>query len=161
MSLVLIMGILAFACNPPRHASSINHPEKVHAEGPGILFLNYVISRDSATSTYSALLIHMVLRDGTIKENNAPAAQGKENDLKLLVLDQDQRPLSYQIIPNPLDKSVEYVNDARQLERKMIHLDSAQVHVRLQLEPGASSIVLKQIVGDNHEESLLLKTSIR
>jgi hypothetical protein len=155
-----MLGILAIACTPPRQASSLNNQEKISEERPGILFLNYLISRDSATSAYNAELTQMILKEGTVK-SRAAAAQGNENDLKLLVLDQDQRLMSYQIIPNPLDRTVEYVNDARQLERKMIHLDSAQVHVRLLLEPGASSIVLNRIIGDDNEESLLLLTSIR
>jgi hypothetical protein len=102
----------------------------------------------------------MLIRDGKIKDNKQSNSQSKIGDLELLVLDKNQMPVSQLFIPNPLDKVVEYVNDARQLERRTIHLDSAQFNVRLQIDPDAGSILLNRIIGDNHEESLLLKTPI-
>ena len=119
--LFLMMGILACSCSPSRYAGSLNSEDDAGEEEPRILFLNYVISRDSTTSIYSAELISMILRDGSIKNINVQSIQAKRNDLKLLVLDKNQQLMTSQYIPNPLDRSVEYVNDARQLERKMIH----------------------------------------
>jgi hypothetical protein len=69
--------------------------------------------------------------------------------------------MTHRIIPNPLDRSVEFVNDAGQLEHKTIHLDSAQFSIRLQIEPGASSILLNRFIGNDNEGTLLLKTRIQ
>jgi len=135
--LFLIMISILISCNPAKHTYS-SDPVGTKAT-PKILFLNYQISRDSTKTNYNAQLINMILKDGTIKEDQI---------------------INHCHIPNPLDKSVEYVNDARQLEQKMIHLDSAQFSVRLQIEPGASSILLNRFIGNETEAKLLLKTPI-
>jgi len=158
--LLLIMVFILVSCNPPKNAYSSDIQESNAKETSKILFLDYQLKRDSATATYDAQLINMIIKEGSIKEYQQHAGQAEIDDLELLVLDRNQQIISHRHIPNPLDKSVEYVNDARQLEQKMIHLDSAQFSVRLQIEPGASSILLNRIKGDNNEETLLLNTSI-
>ena len=158
--LLLIMVSFMVSCNPPKNAYSSDIQESNAKETSKILFLDYQLKRDSATATYDAQLINMIIKEGSIKEYQQHAGQAEIDDLELLVLDRNQQIISHRHIPNPLDKSVEYVNDARQLEQKMIHLDSAQFSVRLQIEPGASSILLNRIKGDNNEETLLLNTSI-
>jgi len=102
----------------------------------------------------------MITKEGTFKEDQLHADQAEIDDLELLVVDRNQQIISHRYIPNPLDKSVEYVNDAGQFERLMIHLDSAQFSVRLQIEAGASSILLNRFTGNESEAELLLKTPV-
>jgi len=156
--LLLIMISILVSCNPAKHTYS-SDPVNTKAT-PKILFLNYQISRDSTKTNYSAQLINIILNDGSIKEDQQHKGQPEIDDLELLVLDLNQQIISHRYIPNPLDKSVEYVNDAGQFERLMIHLDSAQFSVRLQIEPGASSILLNRFIGNETEARLLLKTPI-
>ena len=157
--LLLIMISILMSCNPAKHTYS-SDPVGTKAT-PKILFLNYQISRDSTKTNYSAQLINTILKDGTIKVDQQHNEQAEINDLELLVLDRNQQIISHRYIPNPLDKSVEYVNNAGQFERKMIHLDSAQFSIRLQIEPGASSILLNRFIGDDNEGTLLLNTQIQ
>jgi hypothetical protein len=158
--LCLILISILISCNPPKNAYSTDTQESNARESSKILFLDYQLKRDSATATYDAQLISMIIKKGTIKDDQNHTGQPNENDLELLVLDSNEHTMFQRYIPNPLDKSVEYVNDARQLEQKIIHLDSAQFSVRLQIEPGASSIILNRIKSDNNEETLLLNTPI-
>ena len=103
----------------------------------------------------------MIIKEGTIKNDQNHISQPEKDELELLVMDKSQQIMIHHHIPNPLDKSVEYVNDAGQFERKMIHLDSAQFSIRLQIDPGASSILLNRYTGNNNEGTLLLKTQIQ
>jgi hypothetical protein len=158
--LLLIMVSFMVSCNPSKNTYSSDPQGSKARETSRILFLNYQISRDSTKTNYSAQLINTILKDGTIKVDQQHNDQAEINDLELLVLDRNQQIISHRYIPNPLDKSVEYVNNAGQFERKMIHLDSAQFSIRLQIEPGASSILLNRFIGNETEAKLLLKTPI-
>ena len=146
ITLLCLLVACCFSCNPPKNTYS---SDAVKAKAtPKILFLNYQLSRDSTKTNYSAQLINMILKDGSIKEDQHQHGQAEIDDLEILVLDQNEQTISHHDIPNPLDKTVEYVNDAGQFERKMIHLDSAQFSIRLQIEPGASSILLNRFTGN-------------
>ena len=157
--LFLIMISIMISCHPAKHTYS-SDPVETKAT-PKILFLNYQISRDSTKTNYNAQLINMIIKEGTIKEDQQEMGQAEIHDLELLVRDRNQQIISHRYIPNPLDKSVEYVNDAGQFERQMIHLDSAQFSIRLQIEPDASSILLNRYTGNNTEGTLLLNTQIQ
>jgi len=159
-SITLLCFLVAcfLSCSPSRNTYS-SDPVEIKAT-PKILFLNYQLSRDSTKINYSARLINMITKEGTFKEDQLHADQAEIDDLELLVVDRNQQIISHRYIPNPLDKSVEYVNDAGQFERLMIHLDSAQFSVRLQIEAGASSILLNRFTGNESEAELLLKTPV-
>ena len=159
-SITLLCFLVAcfLSCSPSRNTYSSDSSETKAT--PKILFLNYQLSRDSTKTNYSAQLINMVLKEGTIKEDQQDIVQAEIDDLELQVLDKNQQIINHRHIPNPLDRSVEYVNDAGQFERIMIHLDSAQFSIRLQIEPGASSILLNRIIGNETEARLLLKTPV-
>jgi len=158
--LLWIMVFILVSCNPPKNTYSSDQDGSKAGEASKILFLDYQLTRDTTNSTYNAQLINMIIRNGTIKEDLHNTGQPVKDDLELLVLDRNQQTLSHRYIPNPLDRSVEYVNDAGQFERKMIHLDSAQFSIRLQIEPGASSIMLNRFIANDAEAMLLLKTQI-
>lgn len=160
-ALIILFMVSAMSCNPPKNTHHSDPNKNNSEESPAILFLDYQVSRDSTKSVYNAQLINMILINGTIKDSPINTTRAEKDDLELLVLDNKQQTISQRHIPNPLDRSVEYVNDAGQFERKMIHLDSAQFSVRLQIESNASSIVLKRIHGEEEEGTILLKTTIK
>ncbi len=158
--LVILVFILA-ACNPPRNTHRSESQESGAPATSRILFLNYQLSRDGITNSYNAKLINMIITDGSLKEDRPGQNQAEKDDLEVLVFDNNLQIMSYQHIPNPLDKSVEYVNDAGQLERKIIHPDSTQFSVRIQIEPEASVVHLNRYTGIKSEEIILLKTLIQ
>jgi hypothetical protein len=159
--LCLILISILISCNPPKNTYSSDPQGSKVEETSRILFLDYQLTRDSATNTYEAQLISMIIRKGTIKDAQHNTSLAGKDDLEILVLDRNQQIMTHHHIPNPLDKSVEYVNNAGQFERQMIHLDSTQFNIRLQVESGASSILLNRFIDDNTEGTLLLNTQIR
>ena len=159
--LLLILGSVLISCNVSKNSSLTASSETNTEESPKIFFLDYQITRDSLHTTYNARLLNMIITNGSIKDSWTAPILPVANDLELTVLDHNQQILTQRYIPNPLDKPVEYVNDAGELGKKMIHLDSAQFSVRLPLEPGSSYAVLKRIIGDETENMLLLKTPIK
>ena len=159
--LLFIMVSILVSCNPPKNISGSDPGKSKTGETSRILFLDYQLTRDSTKTNYTAQLINMIIKEGKIKGTSSKTFQPERDDLEIHVLDQNEQILDRQYILNPLDKSVEYVNDARQLEHKMIHLDSAQFSIRLQIEPGASSILLNRFIGNDNEGTLLLKTQIQ
>ena len=159
--LILIMGSVLISCRVSKNTSGQSSSETKTEESPRIFFLDYQITRDSLNTTYNARLLNLIITNGSIKEDRTTLIQPGTDDLEHLVLDQSQQIMTHRYISNPLDKAVEYVNENGELEYKMIHLDSAQFSVRLQIEPGASSAVLKRFIGDATESTLLLKTTIK
>ena len=158
--LCIIMGCFLVSCNVAKNTSSTSSNESTEEDSPRILFLNYEISRDSIESVYTARLINKVLAKGSLKNERTPPIQVVAGDLELQVLDMEQHVMTTLYISNPLDKSVEFVNDTGELQHKMISLETAQFSIRLQAEPGASTCILKRITGPNSERTILLKSSI-
>ncbi|RLD52647.1 MAG: hypothetical protein DRI97_14285 [Bacteroidetes bacterium] len=161
IALLCLLVVSIPSCNAPKNTYNSDSQESMAGETSRILFLDYQITRDSISKTYDAQLVSMIIKEGTIKDDQNNIAQAEKDDLELLVLDRNQQTISQSHIPNPLDKSVEYVNDAGQFERKMIHLDSAQFNIRLQIDPDASSILLNRFIDDDTEGTLLLNTQIQ
>ena len=155
---LLLTGLIS--CHVYRNTSSSLTGENKAEEVPRILFLDYQISRDTLNESFNVQLINMLVVNGKIKERPVARHQAGQGDLELQVLNSQQQIITHQYIANPLDRSVEYPNDNGQFERRMVHLDSAQFNVRLQLGPNACSIVIKRFIDEN-EGTLLLQTPIQ
>ena len=158
--LLLSLGSILISCSVSKNTGSPDSNASNPEDSPRILFLNYEITRDSVNSTYTAQLINTVVAKGSLKIDRTIPNQPMTGDLELQVLDAAQQIITTIYISNPLDKSVEFVNDTGELQHKMISLNTAQFSVRLQVEPGASSAILKRITVLNSENTILLKTSI-
>ena len=156
----LCMGSILISCSVSKNTGDPSINESNLKDSPRILFLNYEITRDSVNSTYTAQLINTVVANGSLKNDRTPPIQPEKDDLELQVLDSKQQIMTTIYISNPLDKSVEFVNDTGESQQRMISLETAQFSVRLQVEPGASSTILKRITGLNSESTILLKTPI-
>ena len=161
IALLCILVVSILSCKAPLHVKSSDPRESQLVESSRILFLDYEVTRDSTKNNYHVQLINKIIKNGSVKKDLHRSYQEKKDDLELLVMDNNHQTINQQYIPNPLDRSVEYVNDAGQFERKMIHLDRAQFSVRLQIEPGAAYIQLNRFTGNDMEGTLLLKTKIK
>lgn len=158
--LLLCMGSFSMSCSVSKNTGDLTSTGNKPDDSPRILFLNYEITRDSINSTYTARLINTVQADGSLKKDSTPFNKPVTGDLELQLLNANQQVLTTLYIANPLDKSVEFVNDAGELQQKMISLETAQFSVRLQVEPGAHSTLLKRITGPDSEDTFQLKTPI-
>ena len=161
--LTLFIGLLIsllVSCNVSKSAASSSLAKTEAEESPRILFLDYQLKRYESDSIIHASLLNLILVEGSIKEKRNDPVKPMEGDLELKVLDGKGQALSWRHIPNPLDRSVEYVNDSGHLEHKLIHLDSAQFSIRIQMETGAGSILLEYFMGENKAGKLLLNTPL-
>ncbi|MCK4746332.1 MAG: hypothetical protein KAT15_04825 [Bacteroidales bacterium] len=83
------------------------------------------------------------------------------NDFVLTVRDGKNQVLHKEFVANPLERSMEFVDDAGHLNMKTIQSDSAQFMIRLQLGNGASTIDLEHYLGEASESILLLTSTIQ
>ena len=71
------------------------------------------------------------------------------DDLEYIVLNKSSKVLQRNYIANPLNKTVEYVTNDRQLAKKNIQLNSVQFSLRIPLDPAAKFISLNRYSGQN------------
>ena len=107
---------------------------------PEILFLNYK-AYQSPDGTTSVILLSKIITNGRIK----PESTLDANPLSAwycMQYDKNNRALDQKVIRNPLQPTVEFVNDAGELQTKTITVDSIEFSVRMQRVPGSKSVVL-------------------
>ena len=128
---------------------------------PEIIFLNYSIKK-SSTGSPEIRFTNKIIANGSLKASFQENSTDKAGDLKCIELDAGSQPIKSIIIPNPLQKTVEYVSESGQLGMKEVELDSAEFSVRLQLDPKTESIAIEQI-GDLNGDStnFLIVTKIK
>lgn len=69
-------------------------------------------------------------------------ASNQKSDWLCIQFDGNNKALDQKVIPNPLHPTVEFVNDAGELQTKTIAIDSIEFSVRMQLKPGTRNVVL-------------------
>lgn len=107
---------------------------------PEILFLNYK-AYQSPEGIASVILLSKIIANGRIKPENTMDANHSSSWL-CIQYDRDHKALDQKVIPNPLQPTVEFVNDASELQTKTITVDSIEFSVRMQRVPGSKSVVL-------------------
>lgn len=107
---------------------------------PEILFLNYK-AYHSSEGTSSVILLSKIIANGSIKPES-PMDANPLSAWYCIQYDKNNRALDQKVIPNPLQPTVEFVNDVGELQTKTIAVDSIEFSVRMQRVPGAKSVVL-------------------
>ena len=123
---------------------------------PKLIFLNYNIKK-LVNNNINISLINKIITEGTLKN---PIFKDTEavrfGDLKCNQLDKNNNILKTEIIKNPLVKVFEYVDDFNEFQLKKVELDSAQISLKLQLNPHTKYITIVNI----KEPKPLIKTQI-
>ena len=133
--------------------------KNIEAE-PKLIFLNYTIKKAS-NDTRTISLINKITTDGELKIRSSNHNEVTEvGDLKWNQLDKNSNIVQSEIIKNPLVKTFEYVNDSKSLQMKKVELDSAQISLKLKLEPKAKYITITHIRDLNSKPETLIKTPI-
>lgn len=117
-------------------------------EKPSIVFINYTIFKNQ-NNLLNAKVVNKIITKGIVKNKNNKASNYNNGDLKCVQLSKKNDTLATQIIPNPINKQIEYVNASGALNTKTIALDSAQFSVRMQLHKDSKYIILKKINTSN------------
>jgi len=128
---------------------------------PKIIFLNYSVKKDKSNGEIEILLIDKMVTEGKLKINNVEPEIPKPGDLKYITLDNHLTPIDSLIVPDPLNVTVESVNENNALFKKEIAKDSAQFSVRLQLTEKIYAIGIKKNINAGNQNSYLLVTKLK
>lgn len=88
-------------------------------------------------------LVSKIITEGQLKEDFESLENPKKGDFVLLQLDPKGQAHDTIYIANPLIKNIEYVGEEGQLGKKTVNLKSAQLSLRVQLEPPAKEIYIR------------------
>ena len=147
--------LLAYAC-----AISTRYPFKNNEKtDPKILFLNYTMSKSKTRETKVALANKIIVK-GKIKDNSIKIDDNRLGNLECIQADDKLNSIKTIYINNPINKTIEYVNDNGEFEKKQIKLDSAQFSIRMQLDSKTKFILIKQINQLDKQNVLLSKIKI-
>lgn len=104
-----------------------------NSDKPLIVFLNCSISYDSIGQEYNMDMIDKTITEGRIKKPIVDSDTYEEDDFKYCLLDKNKQIISIFYMKNPLNKTIEYVDENGLLKKKSINLDSAPFSLRIQL----------------------------
>ena len=120
--------------------------EPVVELNPKLIFLNYTLTED-ANGNKTVAFISKTVTDGKARNlGNKYIKTGSIGDLKCSQLDENAQNLRSVFIKNPLNKTIEYINDSLQFESKSLKLKKTPFTLRLQLHPEAESIVIAEVI---------------
>jgi hypothetical protein len=128
---------------------------------PKIIFLDYSVKPDKSTGALEILLINKIVTEGKLKINNVQQAILKPGDLKCMTLDNRMNPLDSIIVTDPLNVTVESVNEKNELFKKEIKKDSAQFSIRLQLTEKVFAVGIKKNSNSDNQNSYLVITKLQ
>ena len=160
--------ILVFFCFPGSLSCSVTHSasnKDQYGAGitatPQIIFLNYNIKLNRSNGEVEIRLIDKIITEGRLKSNSSEPVLARPGDLKCITLNSLSQPVDSITIPDPLNFTVESVDDNNMLFKKEISRDSAQFSVRLQLNEKISSVAIKKNLTSDNRNSYLTITRIR
>lgn len=150
---LLFCVVIAVSCGTNKEVAPSKKTSEVK-DIPKIVFLNYSIKKNKNGDKTVALLNSKKV-EGKLKHQKKILDKNPNlGDLVCVQLDGASATLSQQLIKNPLQKRVEYVDESKHFKVAEMELDSAEFSVRLQLYPETQYIVI------NGEQRPLLLTKI-
>ena len=113
---------------------------------PKLIFLNYTIAED-LNGTKTVDFISKTVTDGKARNSsNKYIKTGRIDDLKCSQFDNKSAILQSVFVKNPLNKTIEFVNDSFQLESKALKLKKVSFSLRMQLHPNTKKIVISEVI---------------
>ena len=128
--------------------------EIVIVDEPKIAFITYKISKGQEGNSIE--LIEVIMAKGKLKvqENSQIKTVG---DYQLIQLDKNGNQIDLTTVKNPLNQTIEYVNDNGEFAKKDLTFQSKEIAIRVQIKPNASSIIIQEI---GNESKNYLKTKL-
>ena len=128
--------------------------EIVIVDEPKIAFITYKISKGQEGNSIE--LIEVIMAKGKLKvqENSQIKTVG---DYQLIQLDKNGNQIDLTTVKNPLNQTIEYVNDNGEFAKKDLTFQSKETSIRVQIKPNASSIIIQEI---GNESKNYLKTKL-
>ena len=139
-----------------KNSKALSANQSVIASSPKILFLNYNIEK-TLDSTRTIQFINKKIVDGKLKHIAYDSIEnGVFGDLVFTELDNKSKVLNQILIKNPLARKVEFVDDSKHFQTKIINLDKTEFSIRLQLKSNTKYITISNFA----EIDPLIKTQI-
>jgi hypothetical protein len=128
----VFLFLLFCACSSSKNSTHQSVTPLISA--PKIIFLNYKISRIH-DELVEIIYVNKIITEGKLKDNFTNDFIPQKGDIKLIQMNSRYQPIDSIYIPNPLYKTVEFVNEEHQMVKKTIQLDNTEFNVRMQLNP--------------------------
>lgn len=109
-----------------------------------IIFLNYLLVKN-AQNEKSITLINQIKTEGKLKGKPNNIKNISPGDLEYQFFDENFNPIEKHALKNPLKKTVEFVNDFGNFEKRILDLDRVEFTIRMQLHPETKHIVISEI----------------
>lgn len=150
---LLLTLFLFLGCKSAKNTS--NSGSQIENE-PKILFLNYSIKKTN-TGKREITFINKKIATGKVKQKPfEPIENAIPNDLVFTELNKKKKVINQGVIKNPLVKKVEYVDESKNFQTKVIDFDEMQFSIRLQLKNETKYITISNFA----ENEPLIKTQI-
>lgn len=157
LKILIILLLFFMSCGTKQSVLANND---IVETAPKLIFLNYNI-RKTANNNLTISLINKIITEGKLKNTNFNTTENvKSGDLKCNQIDENNNILKTEIIKNPLVKMFEYVDDSNEFQLKKVELDSAQISLKLKLEPNTKYITISSSIENLKELKPLIKTLI-
>lgn len=98
-----------------------------------IVFLNCSISYDSIRQDYKIDIVDKTITNGSIKKKMVDSKKYEQGDFKYCLLNKNKHTIYCYYMQDPLNKTIEYVDENGLMGKKNIRLDSASFSLRIQL----------------------------
>lgn len=112
-------------------------------------------------STDSVRLQSIMLNQGELRKSEPIAAQSKKGDLALSVFDENFNICTSTIIPNPLERVVEFSEDYVTLQSKLVKTDSATFYLRVQYTDNMKYLIIEKLNDSPLSPSRLFTTRLK
>lgn len=139
--MLLLLTVLIIGCKTTKE---LPIAETVEPSGPQLIFVNYKITKTQNDLEYVEVIDKLIVA-GQMKVNRNKIPTINNRYFQCIQLDHKEEVLHTDYFTNPLLKDVEYVDKEGQLGRKLIEVDSADLSIRLQLDPKARFILLSKV----------------
>jgi len=123
---------------------------------PKIIFLNYVLVKNDQNEK-SITLINQIKTEGKLKGKPKNIENTSQGDLEYILLDKDFNSIEKHALKNPLKKTVEFVNDFGNFEKRTLDLDRVEFTIRIQLPPEAKHMKIIELTNAIPKEHIITK----
>jgi hypothetical protein len=157
--ILILLGLIS--CKVARQGNKTNPSGDIGLTKPQIIFINYSIKHNKSGGTPEIHLINKIITEGKLKNSLSVPDLPKPGDLSCITLNTRMEPVDSLIISDPLNVTVESVDENNLLFKKEISLDSAQFSIRMQLNERVYAVGMKTKAASGNQNSYLLITKIK
>lgn len=155
--LIFVLSIISCASKKQVTAENILVKEETKSIPKSeIIFLNYVLVKN-AQDEKSITLINQIKTEGKLKGKPENIVNTNPGDLEYILLDKDFNTIEKYALKNPLIKTVEFVNDFGNFEKRTLDLDRVEFTIRIQLPPEAKHMKIIELTNAIPKERIITK----